>query len=157
MSEDISKAEGGLTRREMLKKSALVGAVAWAVPIVGSFNAPAFAQVAVSPSACTNFDCFGPEPDTCGTGTGLSTCICDTTDPEGTPSCQDGALSCFGLPECSTTGDCPPGWGCFHDSCCGDPGGIGGICAPPCGVSAVLPNNTGATTGATGGPTFGSL
>ena len=81
MSEDIMKAEGGLTRREMLKKSALVGAVAWTIPIVGSFNAPAFGQVTVSPADCPEWTCGAPLLQ-CGDTGPLGQCFCDQ-DPDG--------------------------------------------------------------------------
>ncbi len=157
MSEDTTKAEGGLTRREMLKKSALVGAVAWTVPIVGSFNAPAFGSHGggheVSPASCTHWNC-GETQDTCGEGSGSSTCLCTTdNDPAGSTGgafCVDGATPCPGLPDCTSSADCAPGWGCLYGTCC-----VRNVCAPPCGTPANSATE-GASEGAEG-PTIASL
>ena len=44
MSEEIENTTEGVSRRNMLKKSALVGGtMVWAAPVVQSFTAPAFA------------------------------------------------------------------------------------------------------------------
>ncbi len=125
MSEETTAAEGGLTRREMLKKSALVGAVAWTIPIVGSFNAPAFGQVTSPPCAgdpavpCKGFDQCG------GAG---APCNCLTT-VEGDSFCHNSS-ACSALTVCTSSATCPPGWACVA-SCCAET-----LCAPPCGVSA---------------------
>ncbi len=43
----------GLNRREFLRKAAITGAVAWAVPVIQSVAAtPAYAQTCGSPNAC---------------------------------------------------------------------------------------------------------
>ena len=117
MSESVKKAEGGLTRREMLKKSALVGVVAWTVPIVGSFNAPAFGQVTVSPASCTAWDCGDP-PDQCGTTGPLGGCFCDQ-DVDGATFCWENiACSDPSVTSCSSNADCAPGQRCTTN-CCG--------------------------------------
>jgi hypothetical protein len=47
------KENSGLNRREFLRKAAITGAVAWAIPVVQSVAAsPAYAQTACSPRAC---------------------------------------------------------------------------------------------------------
>ena len=146
MSESVRKAEGGLARREMLKKSALVGVVAWTVPIVGSFNAPAFGQVTVSPAACTHWNCTDPV-DICGTNPvppPHDRCGC-TTDTQGDAFCFNNAI-CDDVPGCATTADCDPGWKCITDSCCGVP-----KCAPPCGT---FPTPTSDPLGVEGGSTL---
>ena len=161
MSENVKKAEGGLTRREMLKKSALVGAVAWTIPIVGSFNAAAFASTTVSPAACVHHVCgafveCGSNPDELFP---LDKCFC-TTDIADNAFCFNNA-SCANVPKCEDGDEpCPPGYACITDSCCNVP-----TCAPPCGVFArdPLPNSEAAgaagATGAAGaaGPTIASV
>ncbi len=126
MSEETMAADGGLTRREMLKKAALVGAVAWTVPIVGSFNTPAFGQVQSPPCDCSGPACRGA--DDCG-GVGKN-CNCLAT-VEGDCFCHQG-VSCgaTGVVPCTSSTQCPPGWACAF-SCC-----AGSQCHPPCGVYA---------------------
>ena len=125
MSEETTAAEGGLTRREMLKKSALVGAVAWTIPIVGSFNAPAFGQVTSPPCDCSGPNCAFA--DDCG-GVGTP-CNCLTT-VEGDCFCHNFS-PCSGLQTCTASGECPTGWACVDNTCCG----AIKICVPPCGFS----------------------
>ncbi len=126
MSEETTAAEGGLTRREMLKKAALVGAVAWTAPIVGSFNAPAFGQVTSPPCDCNVTPCHGLD-DCGGVGTPCNClpsvegdCFCHNSSPCDNPQ----------IKPCAATSECPTGWTCAP-SCCS-----GNRCLPPCGVSA---------------------
>jgi hypothetical protein len=126
MSENTSSVQGGMTRREMLKKSALVGAVAWATPVISSLNTPAYAQQnVVSPAACTTWDCGDPF-DICGTTGPLGQCLCDV-DVNGDSFCWEDIL-CTNSPPCTTNTDCPPGWRCTTN-CCGT------SCLPECGTT----------------------
>jgi len=125
--EEIASSGEGLTRREMLKKSALVGAVAWAAPVVSSFSTPAFAQVSPPPTCtCDPADpCFGQT--VCGEGCG---CV-PTVD--GDCFCHQGS-SCGALQACGSATDppCPEGWACAN-SCC-----LVFLCLPPCGTFAAV-------------------
>lgn len=56
---DIQRHANGLDRRELLKRSAIVGGTAWAVPVMQSLSAPAFGQVGSD-----------PVPNVCGRMTG---------------------------------------------------------------------------------------
>ncbi len=52
--------------------------------------------------------------------------VCMTT-AEGGGLCVEGQTPCAGLPPCPNgTGDCPPGWICGVETCCGGP-----VCIPP--------------------------
>ena len=139
MSEETIAAEGGLTRREMLKKAALVGAVAWTVPIVGSFNTPAFGSVTSPACDCdVNEPCSGQTP--CGAG-----CACLPTIA-GECFCHN-ISSCGALRSCTVQNDCDGlvGYQCAN-SCCVDAAGVPvSLCIPPCGVYAG-PSDGGLTT-----------
>ena len=82
-------------------------------------------------------DCCGVEPckQTCAGGAcgalpacaGGGDCVCFTTT-EGTGGCAHGSTRCAGLTSCSSSSQCPPGYGCLATTCCG----TGSICAPLC-------------------------
>ncbi len=135
MTEQTMTAEGGLTRREMLKRSALVGAVAWTTPIVGSFNTPAFAQVTSPPCECSapNNACVQTN---CGTNCGCIPTV------QGECFCHQGT-DCDVMQACTVQTDCDnlPGWKCAH-SCCDVVHGFGTLCHPPCGTFAGAGDNT---------------
>lgn len=130
MGEKMTGDQGGLTRRQMLKRTAIVGAVAWSAPIISTFNTPAFGQETVSPADCPEWNCGDPIVG-CGQAVGepplSSVCICDK-DVEGNPFCWND-FYCSDSIACTQNSDCPPGWACTTN-CCGT------YCAPPCGVSA---------------------
>ncbi len=98
---------------------------------------------------CETFTCgFGPcaerplpnPPD----------CFCfELTEAPGTGKCL-GNYFCGLTPVCQTNADCPPGWSCTTNTCCG----LGvQLCSPPCpdsGTAVTL--NT-----AVGGPTAGGV
>lgn len=82
-------------------------------------------------------DCCGAQPCvTCAGGAcgnlprcaaNNADCLCFTT-PEGGGACIPGSTPCAGLRACSSSSDCPPGFGCAVTSCCGG----GGVCGPLC-------------------------
>lgn len=68
--------------------------------------------------ACGNLPrCSANNPD----------CLCFTT-PEGDGACIPGSTPCAGLRPCTSSADCPPGYGCAVTSCCGN----FGVCGPLC-------------------------
>ncbi|NND03068.1 MAG: twin-arginine translocation signal domain-containing protein [Acidimicrobiia bacterium] len=139
MDQYTEAGAAGLSRRELLKRAAAVGAAAWTVPIVATFNTPALAGVDTSEVPCDSQDCGGFVV-TCG---GSPTCFCDR-DVEGNPICfRD--ISCGDSPVCATSDDCPPGWRCTTN-CCGT------TCVPECGV---FPDADFATANASGGTAAG--
>jgi hypothetical protein len=68
---DGLKRELGLSRRQLLKRGAVVGGtLMWAAPTIQSLASPAFAQMGASPGACAACYCFngdinnpGPPPN----------------------------------------------------------------------------------------------
>lgn len=79
----------------------------------------------------------------------LPDCLCFST-PEGTGACIPGSTPCAGLTRCTSSTQCPPGFGCAATSCCG---GNTGVCGPLC--SDVRPNLTQARSVNAVGPTMG--
>lgn len=79
----------------------------------------------------------------------LPDCLCFST-PEGTGACIPGSTPCAGLTRCTSSTQCPPGFGCAATSCCG---GSSGVCGPLC--SDVTPNLTQARSVNAVGPTMG--
>lgn len=113
--------EGGVSRRDALKKMAVTAAGFWAVPVISSFRSPAFAQVTSPPCTFTG-DC----PQTsCGPD-----CGCLHTE-DGENFCHQGS-PCAGRTACTSDADCVAagltGYACAN-SCCGVP-----LCLPPCGT-----------------------
>jgi hypothetical protein len=110
----------GISRRTVIKRAGVVGAVAWTAPVLSSMGAKAFAG---TPAACASCaEC--PQPS-CGADCG---CLTDV----GTGDCFCHQFSfCDQLPACADSSTCPDGWVCAV-SCC--PGGS--FCHPPCGVDA---------------------
>jgi hypothetical protein len=98
-----------LNRREFLRKAAVTGAVAWAVPVIQSVAAtPAFAQTACSP-ACFHSS-SGGSPNCVN--------ICQARCPAGTsgPGAACNAI-CNACPPCPTNDRCPPAYcnpSCFN-------------------------------------------
>lgn len=111
----------GLSRRDMLKRMAIGGAVAWSAPIIMTFNSPAFAQVTSPPCDC-------PTPaDPCSGQTECGEdCWCVVT-VEGECFCHQ-TSNCVTVKSCTSSSECPPGWACAY-SCCGEL-----KCLPPCGT-----------------------
>ena len=80
----------------------------------------------------------------------LPDCVCFST-PEGAGACIPGSTPCRGLQACTSSAQCPPGYGCAATSCCGTGSGV---CGPLC--SDVTPNLTQArSTSRVVGPTMG--
>ena len=109
-------------------------------------------------------DCANPSPECEGaTCTTFIPCnepndcvdpVCVTT-AEGGGACLEGATPCAGLPDCNATSDCPEGWICAVETCCGRP-----VCVPPdayCETAQGSASSTGRLKGvSSGGLTIGS-
>ena len=133
--------ERQIGRRNVIKGVAGGVAAAWTLPIVTSFNTPAFAAASGDPG--------NPNPEcrnaACGTFTpGCSDnpdCVCTSTSTGG-GFCVPGSTSCGGLADC-VNGTCPPGSLCSVDTCCGRPVCISlSLTCPPStnGARAAAPN-----------------
>jgi hypothetical protein len=109
-----------LNRREFLRKAAITGAVAWALPVVQSVAAtPAYAFHQGTPHPCPHSD-----PDTSGgscMGTCKAKCISQGCTGEGgrcAPKCQVGAGICSGANVCCENACNPNAWNCKVGSTC---------------------------------------
>lgn len=111
MTEE-EKAANGISRRSLLKRAGVVGAIAWTTPVIASLRTPAFAE---SP---------GPDPECAGEECGSfvvcssnANCFCFTS-AEGGGFCLN-SVSCDPLLDCpGGTVDCPSGQVCLVDTCC---------------------------------------
>jgi hypothetical protein len=63
MAEPEEVGRKGLTRRDLLKRGAVAGAVAWSAPVILSLRAPAFAQG--YQRTCCQCVTGGPENEPC--------------------------------------------------------------------------------------------
>lgn len=92
MSDDTTAEPGGLSRRDMLRRSALVGGtIVWVTPAVQSIASPAFANgspVEERPCLFTFFLKFDPEA-----GAGCINGFCPSESPTHLPSCDPGPSS----------------------------------------------------------------
>lgn len=121
MTEE-ERHDSSVSRRTMLKRIGIAGAVAWVTPVVTSLNTPASA--ASGPvSACD-------QPGACPGGPCVvgADCSCHPrADGLGGFCEQDGGCEQFG-PACPNgQSECPTGLVCVTN-CCGP------ICMTPCGV-----------------------
>jgi hypothetical protein len=137
------------SRRSVLRKIAVGGAVAWSAPVL--LSSPASAATGSPQPTTTTESTLPPQCDSgpwecgndlvlCGTSGLDGICNCDT-DVHGNDFCW-GNFPC-GDPrvvDCAANTDCPPGWACTT-TCCGQ------TCAPPCD------GTFGESQGVQGGPT----
>lgn len=118
MDEDARSGDASLSRRKMLKRMGITGAVVWVTPVVSSLTTPAFA--ASAPTGACQFpaganSCFGQTP--CGEG-----CYCNQNVTNGE---LNGDSFCTQPTDCSnqlcsSNSDCPPGTVC-QATCCAEP------------------------------------
>ena len=111
-----------VSRRRLLKRAGVGVAAVGAGSMLTA--GPAFAAGACHDCACG--PCDGQVP--CQPTHHASGWCVPTT--EGCCFCHEGS-SCACLDDCTTSGDCPPGWACAL-SCCG-----GFLCLPPAGTQAI--------------------
>jgi len=113
----------GISRRTVIKRAGVVGAVAWTAPVLSSLGAKAFAGTPVECAGCDPQEpCTGQTP--CG-----DTCTCLAEEGTGACFCHE-ISSCSALQTCSGPGQCPRGFVCAR-SCC-DNFGFPPLCIPNC-------------------------
>jgi hypothetical protein len=118
---DENMERNGVSRRTVLRRAGVVGAVAWSAPVLSSLATPAFAG---TPEDCVWRCGEDITPFACG-----DNCF-RTVTTEGDCFCwQD--FSCTGT-TCTSSATCPPGYRCEPNGCCG------GECAPPCGTTQAV-------------------
>ena len=125
---DEERPVNQISRRKALKRIGAGAAIAWSAPVLSSLRTPAFAQETPRCQEPCDFVCGG-SAQPCG----AADCLCDRTT-ERTCFCLNDA-ACDVLKACTSTAECPPGWGCVGIGCCPDLG-TGHLCLPPCGTSA---------------------
>lgn len=122
------EARQRISRRRVLKGMGAGAAIAWSAPVLSSVGAPAFAQETPVCTEPCDFVC-GQEPQFCG-----EFCICDRTTEQDC-FCLFADIGCEELEECKSSEDCPPGYRCAGEGCCGSERPH--LCLPPCdGISA---------------------
>ncbi len=118
---DEERSQNSVSRRSMLKRIGVVGAIAWSTPVISSMTTPAYA--ATSAPCAHGYTCNG-ELLSCG-----EDCNCFST--EGGPACTGGANRlCDEFQTCPPGAACPSGTVCVIDSCCATP-----VCLPLCGTA----------------------
>ncbi len=103
-----TESPGGLSRRQIIQRGALVGAVAWTAPVIATFRSPAGAQTGSVPCDCffcaevfgIIFRCIPTDPSDCDC---LCCCggvvaACATCAHPATPCTF--AITCFPDPSC---------------------------------------------------------
>jgi hypothetical protein len=119
---DTELEQGGVSRRDALKRMAVTAAGFWAVPVISSFRTPALAQT-VSEGCLSGRDpCI--EQGDCSPPGGFCTCL---RTVEGGTFCHQPSF-CADLEDCTSTSDCREGFACAF-SCCDTL-----KCIPPCGT-----------------------
>lgn len=145
MGDEMNEHEEGAdTRRDALKKLGLGAGVAWTAPVAMSFFSQAGAATPGSPPPSSTTTTSLPpvipgcEAATCNTFVTCSSsntdCICLSTPQGG--FCMPGSTTCSSLSNCGANLECPPGFVCAVDTCCGDP-----VCVPISLVEQCPPSN----------------
>ena len=117
-----------LSRRTVIKRAGVAGAVVWTAPLLSSVTNPAHAagSAVPCPQGCDpNNPCGGGQP-VCG-----PSCGCVPEEGSGDCFCHQGS-SCGAITPCTATSQCPDGFICAN-SCCGF-----AACLPPCGSPGVF-------------------
>jgi hypothetical protein len=101
MTEPDRAGTNPTTRREVLKKAAIVGGVVWSMPVIESMTTPAYAG---SPPPCGPYDCSQGETH------GLTACQCPTGAPGLLIQLADGRCVCASSIDVIVGAiSCPPG------------------------------------------------
>lgn len=102
MSEEEVETTSGMSRRSMIKRSAIVGGTAlWAAPVVSSFTSPAFGQSNGTPVGDTSISYIAFNINCGGTIYRLKVEVDDQTSPGGAYTCESGAtFATPGLENC---------------------------------------------------------
>lgn len=129
---DHEREDKGLSRRDVLKRAAVVGAVAWSAPVISSLRTPAFAQYPPGgPCGCTAGEprtCQGDVVIDCPDTPTAFTCFC-WTRVEGGTVCGTFAPTTT----CNSDAECGPGEACVVCSGTFCPcGSTGRACTPLC-------------------------
>jgi hypothetical protein len=123
----MAMSEAKVTRGRLLKRAGVGAAAIGAGSMLTAASASADAGPSLECIDVGKCGCAGGCPQ-CPGGSGC--CYCFTTI-EGCCFCAEDVF-CAGIPTCSSSAGCPPGWACIANTGCG----AGGICAPHCGANS---------------------
>ena len=107
---DSPETSGGMTRRQIIQRGAIAGAVAWTAPVIATFHSPAGAQTGSVPCDC--FFCA----EVPGTGLVLRCVPVNPADCSCLCCCGGVAAACATCPHPGTPCDFPVT--CFLDPTC---------------------------------------
>ena len=131
---DIDLGPARISRRKLIQRAGVVGAIAWTAPTVMSMNSPAFAASTPSCAVCTTG--YQNAPRGCGGAGGCSDGsggYCDTM-VEGPCTC-DVAPYIVGSNGCTSSAACASAYGpgivCIHDDADGTT-----VCIAQCNAAA---------------------
>jgi hypothetical protein len=123
----MALSEERVTRGRLLKRAgvgaAALGAGSMLTATTASANAPP-SRACAEPGASGCSTCPAAAHP-CPGGTGCCYCFITT---EGCCFCAEDFFC--DVPSCTSSSQCPPGWACVPNTCCG----AGGVCAPHCGA-----------------------
>lgn len=111
-----------ISRRRLLQKLGLGTAVVAFTPIVTSLGSEALAGTCPPCDTSCPWTCGGTLQPCASNG-----CYC-SADVDGNCFCWTDGL-CSSFSDCVESGDCPPGYACVPNTCCGIP-----KCIPGCGI-----------------------
>ena len=125
----MAASETRVTRGRLLKRAGVGAAALGAGTMItastagASLPASAVCKDPAGANGCGT--CPGLTDHPCPGGSGC--CFCGIN----TESCCVCVENFFcNTPACTSSSQCPPGWSCLPDTCCG----AGGVCAPHCGA-----------------------
>lgn len=124
----MATSETRVTRGKLLKRAGVGAAMLGAGSMLTASTAGAglaTTKACVGAGGCGCFGGGGCVPIAGGSGC----CYC-FTNTEGCCIATENVF-CAGLATCTSSSQCPPGWGCIANTGCG-----AGVCAPHCGANS---------------------
>ena len=116
-----------ISRRRLLQRLGLGTAAAVFTPVVTSLGSEALAGSCPPCQEPCNWTCGGTLQQ-CGIGCGPFGAAYCSHNTEGQCFCWQDDF-CSGLQSCGSSADCPPGYSCIPNTCCGGP-----VCIAGCGM-----------------------
>lgn len=114
--EPEAVGSAGMSRRDLIRRAGVVGAVAWTVPLIETVVAPDYAAASGGGGTCEPSDpsgCGGTCPTRCGTG---KTCTQDSDCQGGCDLTTKKCVASHGGGACTENAGCDTGT-CINDTC----------------------------------------
>ena len=153
----VAESDEGVSRRDLIKRSAVAGGILWATPVIESVLTPAAAAGTPAPTTSTTpttipgpCTCAGPDPCGCQTPCNDQGCACNQNVTNGVPN----GLTYCTVPTdctnqvCSNDSDCATGEVC-QATCCDEPRCFV-VCDPGQGPALATPAGGWKSAGGTG-------